>query len=430
MKNDEVIRFAGDVSIDRINIISANGFAQNITNQVVAIEIYEDMFSPFTSGVIAVKETLDFINLFPLIGEEFVEIKVHTPSFTKKNMIFNEQFVIYKLAHRTTTGDRNVVYELHFISREALVDLNKKISKPYEGKVSDIAQNILQDSTFGLETKKDLVLEETPNGIKYISNYWSPVKNLNYLAEHARNANNAPSYLFFENRNGFNFTSLETLSTQPSKQTFVQDAYFREDKIGGETKKKVEEDYKRIVELEVPVLYDLIDRVESGMYASQQISYDIVTKKYKVKNFDMKDDYNDFKHLNTFSPASQYSLRRPHQLMMNSQYYYDNFNGYRDTTNFRAIQRRISMMKMATANQVQITVPGRSDYTVGQKVELDLTKFNPIKKSETDDDIKDAIFSGYYLISSVNHIIDREKHECVMELIKDSYILDPDSAKK
>ena len=175
MKNDEVIRFAGDVSIDRINIISANGFAQNITNQVVAIEIYEDMFSPFTSGVIAVKETLDFINLFPLIGEEFVEIKVHTPSFTKKNMIFNEQFVIYKLAHRTTTGDRNVVYELHFISREALVDLNKKISKPYEGKVSDIAQNILQDSAFGLETKKDLVLEETPNGIKYISNYWSPV---------------------------------------------------------------------------------------------------------------------------------------------------------------------------------------------------------------------------------------------------------------
>jgi len=115
---------------------------------------------------------------------------------------------------------------------------------------------------------------------------------------------------------------------------------------------------------------------------------------------------------------------------MNSQYYYDNFNGYRDTTNFRAIQRRISMMKMATANKVQITVPGRSDYTVGQKVELDLTKMNPIKKSETDEDIKDAIFSGYYLIGSVNHIIDREKHECVMELIKDSYILDPDSAKK
>ena len=43
----EVIRFAGDVSIDKIEIISSNGFGQEVTNQVMALEIYEDMFSPF-----------------------------------------------------------------------------------------------------------------------------------------------------------------------------------------------------------------------------------------------------------------------------------------------------------------------------------------------------------------------------------------------
>ena len=40
--DNEVIRFAGDVAIDKIEIISSNGFAQEITNQVVALEIYED----------------------------------------------------------------------------------------------------------------------------------------------------------------------------------------------------------------------------------------------------------------------------------------------------------------------------------------------------------------------------------------------------
>jgi hypothetical protein len=46
-KDDEVIRFAGDVSIDNIEVISANGLGQEITNQVVNLEIYEDIFSPF-----------------------------------------------------------------------------------------------------------------------------------------------------------------------------------------------------------------------------------------------------------------------------------------------------------------------------------------------------------------------------------------------
>ena len=80
-------------------------------------------------------------------------------------------------------------------------------------------------------------------------------------------------------------------------------------------------------------------------------------------------------------------------------------------------------MKQAESTKIQITVPGRTDYTVGDKVKLTLNKFNPIKTSDTDDDIIDNLFSGNYIISTINHMIDREKHECYMELIKDSYIV-------
>ena len=53
MADSEVIRFAGDVSIDKIEIISATGYGMEVSNQVVALEIYEDLFSPFISGVLA-----------------------------------------------------------------------------------------------------------------------------------------------------------------------------------------------------------------------------------------------------------------------------------------------------------------------------------------------------------------------------------------
>jgi len=113
MKDDEQIRFAGDVSIDKIEIISANGLGQEVTNQVVSIDIYEDIFAPFISGVIVLKETIDYINLFPLVGEEYVNIKIHTPSFDDKNMIIDDQFLIYKLTDRVQTGDRNQAYAIH-----------------------------------------------------------------------------------------------------------------------------------------------------------------------------------------------------------------------------------------------------------------------------------------------------------------------------
>ena len=132
--DNEVIRFAGDISIDKIEIISSNGFGQEITNQVAAIEIYEDLFSPFISGVVALKDSLDYANLFPLVGEEYINIKLHTPSFKGKGKVIDDQFYIFKMANREMAGDRSVIYELHFTSREAIVDLNKTVSRCYQGK--------------------------------------------------------------------------------------------------------------------------------------------------------------------------------------------------------------------------------------------------------------------------------------------------------
>ena len=125
------------------------------------------------------------------------------------------------MTDRNMVGDRSVVYQLHFISPEAIVDLNKKISKVYEGRISDIAAKLVTDTTFGLETKKKLNLEPTPNNVKYISNYWSPIRNLNYIAGNATNTENAASYVFFESRFGFNFVSLESLFKDTIKQEFV-----------------------------------------------------------------------------------------------------------------------------------------------------------------------------------------------------------------
>jgi hypothetical protein len=430
MTDSEVIRFAGDVSINKIEIIASNGLGQEVTNQVVALEIYEDMFSPFISGVLALKDSLDLVNLFPLVGEEAVNIRISTPSFKDKDKIIDDQFYIFKMSNRTLVGERNVVYELHFISREAVVDINKKVSKAYQGKISDIARSILTDGQTGLETKKKLNIEETPNGMKFISNFWSPLKNLNYITETAVNKNGTAGYLFFENRKGFNFLSTEALYAAPVVQEFIYDSYMRDMLPNGTSRRNVEEEYKRVIDISIPEVFDYIDRSRSGMYASKMISYDIVTKKYVVKTYDMLNDWDKKVHLNKFSPVSKNNIRRFNSTIINQPKYYNNFNNYTDVTNSRILQQRMSLLQQINATKVEIVVPGRTDYTVGSKVYLKLNKFNPIDTTDSEKDVLDNIFSGYYIISAINHAIDREKHECHIELIKDSYSIDLDKGGK
>lgn len=418
IREDEKIRFAGDVSIDKIEIVSINGFGQDITNQVQTMEIFEDIYSPFITGVVVVKETIDFINLFPLIGEEFITIKLHTPSFEDG---IDQQFAIYKLSNRIVVNDRNMMYELHFISKEAITDMNKKISKSYEGSIIDIVNSIVKDKFNGLESTKNLIVDQTTNSTKYISNYWSPVKNINYLADKAKDVNGVPSYLFYENRDGLNFRSLHSLYSQGEIQTFVSDGYFRDFTADGKNKRNIFEEYRRIVDINVPVLFDNIDRAKSGMYSSRKFTYDIVTKKYTLNNYDIFDD--DLIKLNEYGPASRNAIRSAGAAHTNIPKHYSTFNGYIDITGSLSRQSRASLLKQAETTKVTISVPGRTDYTVGRKVKLDLVKFTSIKAGEQVD-TEDKVLSGFYIISAINHSIDKEKHECIIELIKDSYIID------
>jgi hypothetical protein len=426
MRDNEVIRFAGDVAIDSIQIISSNGFGVEVKNQVIALEIYEDLFSPFTTGLLAFRDSLDLVNLFPFIGEESVTFRIRTPSFNDKDMIFDQQFYIYKISERSMVGDRSVVYEARFFSREALVDINKKISRSFQGKISDIATTLIKDQHDGLETNKNAVVEETPNGFKFISNYWSPVKCLNYAAETASNQNGSANYLFFENRSGFNFVSAEYLYSLPIKQEFTYDAFLRDIRPDGSSVKNVEKEYQRIIKINIPNIFDYVDRSRMGMFASKLISHDILTKKYVSKNFDMLDEFNKQVHLNNYAVTSSNNIRRPNSLILDYHKYYGNFNNFGDVTNARTIQKRMSSLQQMSATKLQIVVPGRTDYTVGNKVVVNLNKFNPIELSDEQNDILDNIFSGNYIISSVSHYIDRENHECRMELIKDSFIVDLD----
>lgn len=416
------VSIAGDVTIEDVTIITSQGFAQDVSEQLSAVEIYEDVFSNFTTGKMYLRDSQELTNLLPLVGEEVVRLTVSTPSLSKEDS-YSGEFFIYKMDDKMKTAERELMYVLHFISKEAVLDLNKKISKAYGGKVSDIARTLITD-VYGLESSKPANIEETINQTKFVANWWRPTQCLQYACDTAVNANDSPSYVFFENKYGLNFVSLESLYTgSPIRQRFVWDQYSREvSKSSGSSPRDIDKDYQRILELDAPVAYDYMDRIQSGLYGSELITYDILTKQYVHVGYTAGDPEKDSK-VKRLNQNPLWSTSRPAHMkgvMIYGSKYYNNFDGFDDVTNTKTVQKRKSLLAQAEGHKVNITVFGRTDYSAGQRVYMSVPKNTQIKEN---DDPEDKILSGNYLIAALCHFITRDSHQCTMELIKDSYMV-------
>ena len=415
------IQKAGDVFIDEVLIVSATGLATTITPQVVGISLYEDIFAPFISGQLIVRDSQDLINHFPLIGEERLQLKFSTPELPTE-AIYEGTYYIYKADNKVQMAEREVAYVLHFISEEAITDLNKKVSRAYRGKVSEIVTEILTGSD-GLATTKKINIEESKNDTMFISNWWSPLKNIQYATESAYNMDDSPSYIFFENKYGLNWVTLSSLyrEGEPAQHKFIYDNYRAEISPSGGSRRSLEEDYKRIIDFDQPVIFDYIHRLKSGVYGSEIIYYDIMTQQYVHKGHVSSWEGNS--HLNDNPMWTPNVAARPRAKMFVGNQYYNNFDGFDGrTAGTKTIQERTALLAQAESYKCTITVFGRTDYSAGQKVYLEIPKNTQIKSK--DGDWLDGITSGNYLISSIHHSINRKEYKCVMELIKDSYITD------
>jgi hypothetical protein len=417
INHSSTLRYAGDVNIEKVEIITPKGVYQNVRNQVIQLRIFEDIFSPFITGAIVLKESFDLQTLLPLIGEEYIELKVSTPTLDKP---ISGLFHIYKMNDKINVGDRAVGYELNFISAEALIDSNKRISKVFSGKISDIVGTFVKDKIDGIESTKKFNVENTRNTIKYVSPYWTPVQNLTFLSDNSISENQSPSFLFYENRDGFNFKSLDTLYKSSSYLQFVMDKYSRDSFPQGGNTLNIMEDYKRIGEIDFIESYDYMDRLSGGMYTSKLISYDSTKKTYTVKNFDIKKKFAKQNHLNEYPLFSEKAIGRSNAKHILFPRAFETFTSFGDTTNARVVQERISFLKMAEAQKINITVAGRCDYTVGQIAEVTLYKKQPMQKKDRNEDLIDTVNSGKYLVSAINHQISVDGHTCYIELIKDS----------
>jgi hypothetical protein len=427
--DSNTLKYAGDVDIADIRIAAANGTVIDVFNFVVELSLFEDIQSPSLSGELVINDAIDLTNLFPLIGEERIFISFKTPGFSEESRVVGS-FYIYKMSERTNNSAKQTEYTLHFISIEGIRDQNIRYSRSYEGTPTAIAPLILQDERF-LNTNKPLFIGQSKNSLKYVSNYWSPFQNMNFLASRAISTTGVSNFVFFESYKGFVFESIDAMLQKQAVARVYYSQKDREPTFQNGTKRDVRSQLDQILNVDIPVAYDYMERAANGMYRSKGIYHDIVSKRYETKILDYDQHFETLNHLNPVKIKTPVTPTRSTSRIELVNRAYENFLGMKSDRAKEWYQQRVMNMSQLFAQSMNIEIPGRTDLVCGAVLDITLYKNTPYSSKDDDDRIIDNVLSGRYLITKVRHYIDRRNamHSCFIECVKDSFIKDVNDPK-
>jgi len=219
---------AGEIRIEQLKLINSSDEVIDLTEFIVELNLFEDLFKNYLHGNLVLTDSRNIIDKYNIHGEEFLNVKLRTPSFPDSEVI-EKTFRVFKLSDRTIVRDSNTQnFVLHFISVEFFYDITLPLFSPFEGTVTDIAGQIFTDflatsrnfyiSESQTEIKEDtnptelIVINEAANKVKFISPGWSPLKCINWLASKAiPKDGTAKNFIFFESNKNFYFGTIENL---------------------------------------------------------------------------------------------------------------------------------------------------------------------------------------------------------------------------
>lgn len=454
MASTTPLQAAGKVEIQEITLISGNGIYNSLISYLVELNLYEDIYSGGLYGNLIISDSLGLINKMSIVGEEYLTIKIDTPSF---NTPIYKTFRCCGIDNRTFTRDTSTEsYVIHFVSPEVFLDHYYPVQRAFEGNVDDIVAEIyekyikyprnmiLKDGniTDSEDSTPLTIFTECKTPIKFISPSWSPMKCLSWLASKVVSSDttlSAANFLFFESNKQFYWGSLESMIKEQRDAQIISGIYFYTPgnvKIDNSDTVTVEDriyknpdlsrDFFSIHNLVVVNNVNMLQNIQTGYLASSYHELDIMTKTYNENNYDHVTSYPFYNHTSNSANGffSQDTIRNPyaHKIVgFKHPGLFDNVNNNLNEQAIKIVPIRNSMMAEMNQIKLKIDVHGRSDVELGSLVYIYYPKSGPKDDGDKNKDMKDPFYSGLYIITAIHHRITLENHSMSMEVIKDSF---------
>ena len=400
-------------------LTNQEGGEVDLLPSIMQLSIFESIYNNSIFGHIIMKDNMGLLEKFALLGsgKETVTITIETPNPGKDESVFNKKLIINSLRDVTRIGDGTgqTVYTLGFVSPYLVTNNVSRISRSFDAMTTtDIVDYVSRDiMKFGTETSTGFtsLVTNTPskNPKHIVVPNWKPFELFNFLARNSVSESGQSNYIFFENSEGFHFTTIDELKKAPAIRmmhateiplNMVETALGEGVIVANKT-----EDFTEIER------FNTSKAVCSGMYGGKVITHNILTKEIETYEIDTTETGSDLGTVNFGEVFDADFVSDSNLGYMSANYLY----GYHDKSEIPHYPRYDQKMMEIRTNNVKFDVPGDSNIFAGDVIEI-------IIPSQTDQSGEgDPYISGNFLVTAIHHKLNNTEYSMTLECNKDGW---------
>ena len=453
-------QYAGDFEITELQMtLLDGGVVLNVDKDFILMEIniFESLFSHSITGSIIVADTREVISKGAFVGQETLTLKIQTPSpdfrtpfddGTTKLIDFTDAPLrIHKIPTRSSISSGTQLYELQFISEHAFVNATKRISKSYVQSKSNIGEMVKDLLLNELSIPSKLVtknIEGTKGSRPLLVQNANPLAFISRLTKEAiSEVNNSSEYVFFANKNGLHFKTLQSLFEKEPRGLFHNgDVGFDErDTTFDKDQGKITQNFRRILNFELLQEHDLLINTHGGMIGGKVVEHNLYRKKLETKTFDYFDDkdYDRGARVNAERIYNSDALAASPDDITNTNISVisnsknksdeDTWFELKKTPNQRKLtilRRQSKFLEMQKGISIKMEVTGYTALTAGDMVFINLQSIG----GDDSDPPTNKFYSGPYLVKTLRHKFSypTRQHTMGITAVKDGlpFALEPD----
>jgi hypothetical protein len=408
-------------NITEMKLSTADGKRSvDIMNLFVELQIFEEIFKPYTYGFVFINDTINLLNTLPILGEEILEISFY--GTMQPNSKRTYKFWVYSvLSPAINLQNSNQAYKLEFISFDQLNNNKNLINYKCKGLISDSINALCTQYL-----TKPLKYLPTTTQCDYLVPLSTPTDCIMFLTKQARNTNtkDADNYVFYEAQDTYVFGSIEQLKKQAFQNLATRQASGEDINlyVGQHSQLSLTGNTAALAHSAKQVTFSNFKDTFTGLKNGELVNiynvYDISSRQF----FNFTSDY-------TAAFDSTSHINKSAGFMKQSVYFTGEFNntapflktiiGDSSKPDFDVVIPTGPIKEIYSflffEGSVIMEIPGDSSISLADVYKLSLPERTPYKQEQ------DAFRSDYYMVGRMVHKFKMDEYDLVLSLFTDNF---------
>ena len=381
-----------------------------------SINYYESVTSPSISMTVSFIDIDQMISREGITSGEMIDLEIVIPDFEEKFKITSKkQKMVLNSVRDVVTSSNKQTATLEFISEESLVNETSRVNKKFTGNVTQIVNQLLTNESNsdkkGIQTEKEFKSDQAVNKYSFVGNLKRPFETIQWLCPKAQASSENFGFLFFENRDGFHFKSIENLLKQEPEFLYKK------------PDRPTETDL-RIIENNLNQSNDMGINARMGMYSNRTIYIDLENETYEEVDFNIS-ELNPDKPLKVIETLKEKPTRLMFRILDQGALQKWSKKEEVEKRNELAVYQNKSYIRnnLLFSQSLNISVPINPELRAGQIIEVQFPLKDNADQESTDKfgKDKDNDISGKYLISELRHVIGDGTSSTQLNLVRDLF---------